>query len=255
MQIKTSKLRYFIKLAYNGKDYFGWQIQPRQKSVQQTVEESISTILRQEIKLVGAGRTDTGVHSKIMFAHFDFDKTLPKDLAHRMNQFLPKDIVIYEILKVKDGAHARFDALSRTYHYLIRIGKDPFDYDYSWQIHQPLNIEKMNLAAEFLLGKQDFSSFAKIHTDVKTHICEVKSAFWTVSDNQLRFEITADRFLRNMVRSIVGTLVDAGREKISLAEFKTIIEKRDRKFASGSAPAQGLYLVGVEYPKSIYTNE
>lgn len=255
MQIKTSKLRYFIKLAYNGKDYFGWQIQPRQKSVQQTVEESISTILRQEIKLVGAGRTDTGVHSKIMFAHFDFDESLPEDLVHRMNQFLPKDIVIYEILNVKDDAHARFDAVSRTYHYLVRIGKDPFDYDYCWQIHQPLDFEKMNLAAEYLLGKQDFSSFAKIHTDVKTHICEVKSAFWTVSGNRLRFEIKADRFLRNMVRSIVGTLVDVGREKISLTEFKTIIEKRDRKFASGSAPAQGLYLVDVEYPKSIYTNE
>lgn len=248
-------MRYFIKLAYKGKNYFGWQIQPRQKSVQQTVEESISTILRQEIKLVGAGRTDTGVHSKIMFAHFDFDKTLPKDLAHRMNQFLPKDIVIYEILKVKDDAHARFDALSRTYHYLIRIGKDPFDYDYSWQIHQPLDIEKMNLAAEFLLGKQDFSSFAKIHTDVKTHICDVKLAEWKKTNEGLLFVITADRFLRNMVRSIVGTLVDVGRNKLSLEEFKHIIDKRDRKFASGSAPACGLYLADVEYPNSIFVNE
>lgn len=255
MQIKIPNLRYFIKLAYNGKSYFGWQIQPKQKSVQQTIEESISTILRQEIKLTGAGRTDTGVHSKIMFAHFDFEGQLPEDLVHRMNQFLPKDISIYEILSVKEDAHARFDAVSRTYHYLIRIGKDPFDYDYCWQIHQPLDIEKMNLAAEFLLGKQDFSSFAKIHTDVKTHICEIKSAVWTVFGDQLRFEITADRFLRNMVRSIVGTLVDVGRKKISLAEFRTIIEKRDRKFASGSAPAHGLYLVDVEYPKSIYTNE
>lgn len=248
-------MRYFIKLAYNGKNYFGWQIQPNQISIQETLEKSISTLLRTEIKLTGAGRTDTGVHAKTMFAHFDFEENLPTDLTHRLNQFLPKDISIHEIIKVKNNAHARFDALSRTYHYFISFGKDPFIQDFSWQIYHPINIEKMNQATKFLLGERDFSSFAKIHTDVKTHICEVKSAKWYKTESMFRFEITANRFLRNMVRAIVGTLIEVGKDKISLEEFKEVIEKRDRKFAAGSAPAQGLFLTEVEYPKSIFINE
>lgn len=248
-------MRYFLKLAYNGNHFYGWQIQPKQISIQQTIEDSLSTILRKEVKIVGAGRTDTGVHALQSFAHFDFEGELNTNLVHRLNQFLTKDIVIYDILKVKDDAHARFDALSRSYQYLISPRKNPFNYAFSWQIHHTVDIEKMNQAAQFLLGKKDFSSFAKIHTDVKTHICDVKYAQWYADTNQIRFEIRADRFLRNMVRSIVGTLVDVGKSKISIDEFNEIIAKKDRKFASGSAPAQGLYLTKVEYPKSIFINE
>lgn len=248
-------MRYFIRLAYNGKNYYGWQIQPRQISVQQTLEESISTILRKEIKLMGAGRTDTGVHAKSMFAHFDSDEEIPADLAHRLNRLLPRDISVYEILRVNDEAHARFDALERTYNYHVNIGKDPFLRDFSWEIHFSLDVDKMNQAAKLLLGKQDFSSFAKIHTDVKTHICEVKFAQWQQNDKLFKFTITADRFLRNMVRSVVATLIDVGLGKISIDEFGGIIEKKDRKFASGSAPAQGLFLAEVVYPKSIFINE
>jgi len=248
-------LRYFIKLAYKGKNYFGWQIQPEQESVQEKIEEALSTILRQPQKIIGAGRTDSGVHAKRMFAHFDFENLLPADLVHRLNQYLPKDIAVDEILRVIDAAHARFDAMNRTYHYHIHTSKNPFLTDFSWYLHQIPEIDKMNTAAKFLIGKQDFSSFAKTHTDVKTHICDVKLAEWKKTNEGLLFVITADRFLRNMVRSIVGTLVDVGRNKLSLEEFKHIIDKRDRKFASGSAPACGLYLADVEYPNSIFVNE
>lgn len=248
-------MRYFLELAYNGKNYFGWQRQPKQISVQEVLEKALSTLLRQSIEITGAGRTDTGVHARKMFAHFDFDEILPQDLVHRLNSFLPKDIVIYKIHEMKSDAHARFDATDRTYHYFVQQGKDPFNYDFAWQIHFELDIEKMNEAAEMLLEKKDFSSFAKLHTDVKTHICEVKLAEWTQNNNELKFTITADRFLRNMVRAIVGTLVEVGKGKISLVEFNNIIAQKDRSFAGGSAPAQGLYLVDVVYPKSIFINE
>lgn len=253
-------MRYFIELGYNGKNFFGWQIQPKQISIQVNLETALSTLLRQRISAVGAGRTDSGVHALKFFAHFDFDGILPNDFVHRLNSFLSKDIVVYRIFNVTTDAHARFSAIERTYHYWIQIGKNPFNYDSTWQIHHELNIEKMNQAALFLIGKQDFSSFAKLHTDVKTHICDVKYANWSLEKNQknaelLKFEITADRFLRNMVRSIVGTLVDVGRNKISIEDFQEIIRQKDRKFASGSAPAQGLYLFNVIYPNSILKNE
>ncbi len=248
-------MRYFIELAYNGKNYFGWQIQPNQISVQEVLEKAFSTLLRDKISITGAGRTDTGVHAKKMFAHFDFDRKLPEDLVHRLNSYLPKDIVIYQIHLMTDEAHARFDATERTYHYFVQTGKDAFNYDFAWQVHFELDIEKMNMAAQMLLGTKDFSSFAKIHTDVKTHICEVKSANWERNGKELKFVITADRFLRNMVRAIVGTLVDVGKGKISLEEFNTIIAQKDRSFASGSAPAHGLYLVDVVYPKRIFIDE
>ena len=248
-------MRYFIELAYNGKNYFGWQRQPKQISVQEVLEKAFSTLLRQPIEILGAGRTDTGVHAKKMFAHFDFGENLPQDLIRRLNSFLPKDIVIYQIHKTTTEAHARFDSTDRTYHYFVQIGKDPFNHDFTWQVFADLNLELMNNAAEKLLGKQDFSSFAKIHTDVKTHICDVKFARWEKCGNELKFTITADRFLRNMVRAIVGTLVEVGKGKISLEEFNNIIAQKDRSFASGSAPAQGLYLVDVVYPKSIFFNE
>lgn len=248
-------MRYFLEFAYNGKNYFGWQKQPKQISVQEVIEKALSTILRKDTELTGAGRTDTGVHAKQMFAHFDCDEILSKDLIHRLNSFLPKDITVYSIHPVNQEAHARFDALERTYDYFVHMGKNPFNFDYTWQIRYELDIDKMNQAAMSLLGRQDFSSFAKLHTDVKTHICEVKFAHWERNDNNLKFTITADRFLRNMVRSVVGTLADVGKHKISLEEFNSIIAQKDRSFASGSAPAQGLYLTRVIYPKSIFVNE
>ncbi|NLN32589.1 MAG: tRNA pseudouridine(38-40) synthase TruA [Flavobacteriaceae bacterium] len=248
-------MRYFLELAYNGKNYFGWQRQPKQISVQEVLEKAVSTLLRTKIEVTGAGRTDTGVHALKMFAHFDFEEVVPEDLVHRLNSFLPKDIVIYKIHQMSPSAHARFDASDRTYHYLVRMGKNPFDFDFAWQIRMDLDLVKMNLASQLLLGKKDFSSFAKLHTDVKTHICEVKFARWEMLDSELKFTITADRFLRNMVRAIVGTLVDVGKGKISLEEFNNIIAQKDRSFASGSAPAQGLYLADVVYPKSLFIHE
>lgn len=248
-------MRYFTELAYNGKNYFGWQIQPNQISIQETVENAFSTLLRKEIKITGCGRTDTGVHAKSTYAHFDFEDDLPEDIVHRMNSFLPNDISIYRIFSVNNDAHARFDASKRTYQYFAHYGKNPFEFDFSLRLHKKPDLAEMNLAAVFLIGKKDFSSFAKTRTDVKTHICEVYSAKWTENNNRFIFEISADRFLRDMVRSIVGTLIDVGIGKITTHEFKEIIEKKDRRFAGGSAAAHGLYLVDVEYPKTIFSNE
>lgn len=245
-------MRYFLELAYNGQNYFGWQKQLKQISVQEVLETSLSTLLRQTISITGAGRTDSGVHAKQMYAHFDSETELPFNLVKRLNSFLPNDIVVYQITPVKLDSHARFDAVERTYHYFIQIGKDPFNYDFTWQIWQELNLNKMNEASKELIGRKDFSSFAKLHTDVKTHICDIKFAKWEKNNSQLKFTITADRFLRNMVRAIVGTLVDVGKGKIDLEQFRQIIEQKDRSFASGSAPAEGLFLVDVVYPISIF---
>lgn len=248
-------MRYFLEVAYNGKNYFGWQKQPNQISVQEVLEKALSTLLRTPIAIMGAGRTDTGVHAKKMYAHFDFEGILPEELLHRLNYFLAKDVTVFRILPVHEKAHARFDATKRTYNYYVQIGKNPFNFDSSWQIRQELNVVKMNEAAGLLIGKMDFSSFARTHTDVKTHICDVTFAHWEMKDGVLKFTIQADRFLRSMVRSIVGTLVDVGKEKISIADFHLIIEQKDRKFASASAPAQGLFLAEVEYPKETFLNE
>lgn len=246
-------MRYFLELAYNGKNYFGWQIQPQQISVQEKIEYCLSTLLRHPISITGAGRTDTGVHAQKMFAHFDYDLPLPEDFVKKLNAFLPQDISIYAIHPTKKDAHARFDALSRTYHYYIQQGKNPFNFDQSWQIRHSLNVDLMNEAGKLLIQKTDFGSFAKLHTDVKTNICEVYKAEWIyLEDRLLRFEITADRFLRNMIRAIVGTLVEVGQEKINVKDFAQIIEKKDRSFAGASAPAQGLFLVDVQYPEDLF---
>jgi len=246
-------LRYFLELAYNGKNYFGWQIQPNQISVQEKIEYCLSTILRENISIIGAGRTDTGVHAKKMYAHFDFDEILPTDLEKKLNAFLPQDISIDKIHLVTDEAHARFDATSRTYHYFVQQRKNPFNFDSSWQIRNDLDLDLMNEAAKSLIKKADFGSFAKLHTDVKTNICDVTQAIWTIeNDHLLKFEISADRFLRNMVRAIVGTLVEVGQKKITPKEFNEIIDKKDRKFAGASAPSQGLFLVDVQYPTTIF---
>ncbi|MEL6812563.1 MAG: tRNA pseudouridine(38-40) synthase TruA [Bacteroidota bacterium] len=244
-------MRYFVEVAYNGKNYHGWQIQPDAISVQEVLERALSTLLRTEIKVTGAGRTDTGVHARQLFAHFDhMGIDNERELVFRLNSFLPKDIAIKKIAKVKE-AHARFDAIEREYEYIISLSKDPFQQDYAYLIHQLPDVDKMNKAAQVLLEYKDFQCFSRSKTDVKTYYCDIKKAFWEVKGDQLIFTISADRFLRNMVRAIVGTLLEIGFGKISLDQFHDIIKSKDRGKAGASAPAHGLYLTRVLYPNTI----
>ncbi len=241
-------MRYFIKLAYNGTPYHGWQYQPNASSVQETMNKAISTVLNSEISIMGAGRTDTGVHAKKMYAHFDFETPFDiPNIVHKLNSFLPKDIVVYNIITVPDEAHARFDALKRTYEYHITIFKDPFLQEQSWYFHQKLDVDLMNQAAKLLFNHIDFQCFSKVNTDVNTFDCTIFEANWKQNNNQLVFTISANRFLRNMVRSIVGTLVNVGLHKITLDDFNTIIENKNRDKAGFSVPAHGLYLTEIEY--------
>jgi tRNA pseudouridine38-40 synthase len=242
-------LRYFLEFAYKGTKYHGWQYQPNATSVQETLVKALSTILKTEIDLVGAGRTDTGVHAKQMFAHFDYDLEIDVNfLIHKLNSFLPKDIAISTIHKVHDDAHARFHATKRTYEYHIHTQKDVFESDDSWYYHNNLNIDLMNKACEILFNHTDFECFSKVNTDVNTFNCKIYEANWKQIDNEIVFTIAADRFLRNMVRAIVGTMIYIGLEKVSLQEFEEIINSKDRKKAGFSVPAHGLYLTKVEYP-------
>lgn len=241
-------MRYFIKLAYNGTHYHGWQYQPNAASVQETMNKAFSTILNSEINLMGAGRTDTGVHAKEMFAHFDFENPIDtKNLIHKLNSFLPKDIVIYDVFPVDDEAHTRFDATKRTYEYHINTFKDAFLQEQSWYFHQKLDLDLMNKAAKSLLNHTDFQSFSKVNTDVNTFDCSIFEAYWKEDDGKLIFTISANRFLRNMVRSIVGTLINIGLHKITLDDFESIIESKNRDKAGFSVPAHGLYLTKIEY--------
>jgi tRNA pseudouridine38-40 synthase len=241
-------LRYFIKLAYNGTQYHGWQYQPNAASVQETMNKAFSVILNSEISLMGAGRTDTGVHAKEMYAHFDFDTPFDiPNLIHKLNSFLPKDIVIYDILSVSDEAHTRFDATKRTYEYHINTFKDAFLQEQSWYFHQKLDLDLMNEAAKSLLNHTNFQSFSKVNTDVNTFDCTIFEAYWKQENNKLIFTISANRFLRNMVRSIVGTLINIGLHKITLDDFETIIKNKNRDKAGFSVPAHGLYLTKIEY--------
>ncbi len=250
---EKKELRYFIEIAYNGKNYFGWQRQPEQLSVQQVLEEAISTLKRQEIKLTGAGRTDTGVHAKQLFAHFDGDEINDVDhLVFRLNAFLPQDIAVKRIFLVKEDAHARFDAIAREYEYVISLEKNPFLQDFSFQINKRPKVARMNEAAKMLLVHKDFQCFSRSRTDVKTYHCSIRKAHWEAIDNRLIFTIAADRFLRNMVRAIVGTLLEVGFGKTTLEDFKAILESKSREEAGPSAPAQGLYLTKVVYTDSIY---
>ena len=245
-------MRYFIEIAYNGKNYFGWQRQPKQISVQQVLEETLSTLFRKEIKLTGAGRTDAGVHAKQLFAHFDFDEIEGfEELIFRMNSFLPKDISVKNIIEVKEDAHARFDAVEREYEYIISLEKDPFLQDFAFQINNKPNLDLMNQAAELLLHHKDFQCFSRSKTDVKTYNCTIAKAHWEAKNNRLIFTIAADRFLRNMVRAIVGTLLDVGYGKTTLEDFKAILNSKSREEAGASAPAHGLYLTKVVYPGTI----
>jgi tRNA pseudouridine38-40 synthase len=241
-------LRYFIKLAYNGTQYHGWQYQPNAASVQETMNKAFSTILNSEISLMGAGRTDTGVHAREMYAHFDFDAPFDiPNLIHKLNSFLPKDIVIYDILPVADEAHTRFDATKRTYEYHINTFKDAFLQEQSWYFHQKLDLDLMNKAAKSLLKHTDFQCFSKVNTDVNTFDCSIFEAYWKQENEKLIFTISANRFLRNMVRSIVGTLINIGLHKITLNDFETIIKNKNRDKAGFSVPAHGLYLTKIEY--------
>lgn len=247
--------RYFVKLSYKGTHFHGWQIQPNAISVQEVLTKAFTTILKENIEITGAGRTDTGVHAINFIAHFDSEKNNLSNnskLIFKLNSFLPKDIAIHDIRRVNNDAHARFDAISRTYHYNIHTQKDPFLLESSNYMPYNIDIDAMNEAAKLLFNFTDFTSFSKLHTDVKTNNCKITEAFWIVADHKLKFTISADRFLRNMVRAIVGTLLEIGKGKLTISDFITIIESKNRSNAGVSVPAQGLFLVNIEYPSSIY---
>lgn len=246
-------MRYFLELSYNGSQYHGWQSQPNAVSVQENIEKALSMILRFPTKITGAGRTDAGVHAQQMFAHFDTDNTIDiEQLTHRLNRFLPQDIAISNIIPVQPDAHARFDATARSYAYHIHQQKNPFLQQTSWHFSKKLDVDAMNKAAKALFFYEDFQSFSKTHTDVKTYICKIEEAYWQQDNDNLTFHITADRFLRNMVRAIVGTLIEVGLSKISVADFAHIIEVKNRSKAGFSVPAQGLFLTQIVYPKNIF---
>lgn len=241
-------MRYFLELSYFGKNYHGWQIQPDANSVQEELNKAVSVVLQEEISVVGAGRTDTGVHASQMYAHFDSDKELDANFVFKFNSVLPEDIVVYSLDKVADDKHARFDAITRSYEYKIWLGRNPFNLDTTWQFyHKRLDIEAMNEAALILLEYEDFQAFSKVKTDVKTFNCDVTEAKWILKGNDLTFHITANRFLRNMVRAIVGTLVDVGKHKINKEDFRNIILSKDRSNAGLSVPAKGLFLTSITY--------
>ena len=242
--------RYSIELAYNGNDFFGWQIQPRQISVQETIEKALSKLFdAKKIDIVGCGRTDTGVHAKHYIDHVDLTtKWEEEELKYKLNRILPDSIVIYIIQKVNEDFHARFHAKTRTYRYFIHTHKDPFIQNTSLYYKKKIDIVKMNEAGLLLLGKKDFTSFSKLHTDVFTNICNVSNAKWTqVNEDTFYFEITADRFLRNMVRAIVGTLLEVGEGKIDPSEISMILKKNNRCEAKMSVPAHGLFLWKIIY--------
>lgn len=244
-------MRYFIRLAYNGAPFCGWQIQPNGTSVQGELERAFSLILNEEIAIIGCGRTDAGVNARNFYAHFDSSQKLTCEelaqLVHRINRFLPKEIVIFEIFPVHNDLHARFSATERTYKYYISRRKNPFDTQFAYPLHIPLDISLMNEAANYLLTVEDFTSFSKLHTQTHTNICNVTKALWHQTDNQLIFEISANRFLRNMVRAVVGTLLWVGNGKITLKQFKEIIAAKNRCKAGFSVPANALFLEDIRY--------
>jgi tRNA pseudouridine38-40 synthase len=248
-------LRYFINISYKGTSYHGWQVQPNSVTVQKLLDEALTTILSESISTMGAGRTDTGVHARLFCAHFDsvsdqLDTT--RNLIYRLNSFLPKDISVTSVRRVKPDANARFSALSRTYKYYISREKDPFSVDSSWYLHGEINVKAMNDASVLLMKNSDFTSFSRLHGSAKTNICRIYGAHWEENGNQIIFTIKADRFLRNMVRAIVGTMAEVGFGNIDLKDFEDIIKAKDRGKAGKSAPAKGLFLTGIEYPEDIY---
>ncbi len=242
--------RYFIELAYNGSNYHGWQIQPGAPTVQEELNKALSTLLRQKISVVGAGRTDTGVHASFFIAHFDSENPITdiKQLIYKLNRLTSKDIAISRIYQVAPEMHARFSAISRTYKYYIDKQKDPFTHDFAWKVHPLPDIRSMNEACKILFGYTDFTSFSKLHTDVKTNNCTIMQAEWEDTGKQLVFTIKANRFLRNMVRAIVGTMLDIGQGKLTQEGLRKIIESKNRCNAGTSVPGHALFLCDIEYP-------
>ncbi|MDR2868229.1 MAG: tRNA pseudouridine(38-40) synthase TruA, partial [Bacteroidales bacterium] len=238
-------MRYFVELAFDGTPFYGWQIQNNAITVQETLEQAFSLLMDEKIALTGCGRTDSGVHAKQFFAHFDTEKEMTpancRQLTYRLNALLPKTIAIFNIFQVENDRHARFDANSRTYCYYVIASKDPFLLPFALPIYRPLNVDLMNEAALILFEYDDFTSFSKLHTDTKTNLCQIILAEWTEEKDRLIFTIQANRFLRNMVRAIVGTLIEVGSGKLSIAGFREIIEKKDRALAGTSAPAHALF--------------
>lgn len=247
-------------MAYDGTRYHGWQIQPNGISVQETLQDALATLLRRPVPVTGAGRTDAGVHARMMVVHFDFEYAGEPEkkidgvwLTDKLNRLLPPDISVYQTIPVAGDAHARFDALSRTYHYFVHVGKSPFLRAYSCRLFRSLDFEAMNRAAAVLFEYTDFTSFSKTNTDTKTNNCRIMKAQWTeVAPGEWRFEIQADRFLRNMVRAVVGTLVEVGRGKMDVEGFRRVIEGKDRCGAGESMPGNALFLVDVQYPERCF---
>ncbi len=246
-------MRFFFEISYNGTSYHGWQSQANAVGVQEVVEDVFKKLFRKEIEIVGSGRTDTGVHCVKQFFHADFDQALnyPTTLR-KLNSFLPKTIAINSIRQVKPDAHARYNAVERSYEYRITQVKNPFYQDYAYHFFKDINIQTMNEAAALLVGVQDFQSFSKVNTDVNHFICDLKKAKWNQKGDLLVFSIAANRFLRGMVRSIVGSLLDVGSGKTSISDFRKIIKSKDRRKAGMNVPPSGLYLINVKYPKSIF---
>lgn len=250
--------RYFIHLAYNGKPFHGWQIQPNAPSVQEEINKCLSLILREEIHIVGCGRTDTGVHASDFYAHFETVKTFTKEelekLSFKMNRYFRQDIYINEIFQVEKDIHTRFDATSRCYKYIIAKVQSPFFSELSHHVHGDLDLKKMNQACKILFLHTDFTSFSKLHTQTKTNNCKIMLAEWKEKEDFFVFTIKADRFLRNMVRAITGTMLGVGQGKISLEEFENIIVAKNRSNAGVSVPGQALFLNEVEYPTEALKN-
>lgn len=249
------KTRYFIFISYKGTSYHGWQIQPNSVTVQKILDEALRTVLSEGIATIGAGRTDTGVHALVFCAHFesispDLDTT--RNLVYKLNSYLPKDISVNSLRKVIPDANARFSAISRTYRYYISRNKDPFFDSSSWYLRSDISIDRMNEAGRILFNYSDFTSFSKLHSDTKTNLCKIYEASWKEEGTRLVFTIKADRFLRNMVRAIVGTMIEVGSGKISSNEFEEIILAKNRCRAGKSAPAKGLFLANIEYPDEIF---
>lgn len=245
--------RYFLELAYKGTNYHGWQVQANSYTVQEEINKALSLILRCPIETMGSGRTDTGVHARQQYLHFDISSVLnADDLLKRLNSVLPKDIAVYNLREVNRDAHARFSALSRSYKYYIALRKIPFEESLSWQCFRKLDLQKMNEASGILLTYRDFECFSRVKTEVNNFDCEIKEAFWEQNEEHLIFHITANRFLRGMVRAIVGTMVEIGAGKLDIEGFRSIIESKNRGKAGVSAPPEGLYLSSVIYPADIY---
>ena len=251
------KTRYFIFISYKGTYYHGWQIQPNSVTVQKIVDDALSIILSEKVSTIGAGRTDTGVHALFFAAHFDSllpDLGLKKDIVFRLNRYLPEDISVISIRKVIPDANARFSAISRTYKYYISRVKDPFFDNSSWFLHGYINMIAMNEACSILMNHTDFTSFSRLHSNTKTNLCKIYEAGWEENEERLVFTIKADRFLRNMVRAIVGTMVEIGFGKMNLIDFDELILAKDRGRAGKSAPAKGLFLTGIDYPEGIFAS-